>query len=125
MTLPFFGAPPIWHLQGYVAPTNAAEKAALVQAQLQASAVLVQVLGGLLLIGTLHTALHTVRQTQQGLEINREQLRVAQEGQITDRFTKAIEQLGATRSDGRPHLEIRLGGIYAFERIARDSLRDH
>jgi hypothetical protein len=44
---------------------------------------------------------------------------IAQEGQITDRFSQAIEQLGAT------NLEVRLGGIYALERVARDSERDH
>jgi uncharacterized protein YjbI with pentapeptide repeats len=43
----------------------------------------------------------------------------SREGQITDRFTKAISQLGSEQ------LEIRLGGIYALERIARDSLADH
>ncbi len=46
-------------------------------------------------------------------------VRVAQEGQITERFTRAIEQLG------RKELEVRLGAIYALERIARDSERDH
>jgi uncharacterized protein YjbI with pentapeptide repeats len=40
-------------------------------------------------------------------------------GQLTDRFTKAIEQLGHTE------LDVRLGGIYALERIARDSKEDH
>ena len=47
------------------------------------------------------------------------QLRVSREGQITERFTKAIDQLGAKS------LEVRLGAIYALERIARDSERDH
>jgi hypothetical protein len=49
----------------------------------------------------------------------------AKEGQITDRFTKAIDQLGAINQDGKIKLEVRLGGIYALERIARDSERDH
>jgi hypothetical protein len=40
-------------------------------------------------------------------------------GQLTDRFTKAIEQLG------HKELDVRLGGIYALERIARDSRQDH
>jgi uncharacterized protein YjbI with pentapeptide repeats len=51
-------------------------------------------------------------------------LHVAQEGQITNRFSQAINQLGAEK-DGKPNLEVRLGGIYALERIARDSPRDH
>jgi uncharacterized protein YjbI with pentapeptide repeats len=45
--------------------------------------------------------------------------RLTQQGQITDRYTKAIEQLGSD------HLDVRLGGIYALERIATDSERDH
>jgi uncharacterized protein YjbI with pentapeptide repeats len=49
----------------------------------------------------------------------------AREGQITERFTRAIEQLGATHDDGSPRLEVRLGGIYALERIARESDVDH
>lgn len=46
--------------------------------------------------------------------------RLTQEGQITDRFTKAITQLG-----DKDKLEVRLGGIYALERIANDSEKDH
>lgn len=46
-------------------------------------------------------------------------LRVNQEGQITDRFSRAVDQLGSEQ------LTIRLGGIYALERIARDSPRDY
>ena len=52
-------------------------------------------------------------------------VKVAHEGQITERFTKAIEQLASVDSEGNPALEVRLGGIYALERIARDSERDH
>jgi len=98
--------------------------------------------------------------------------RTAEEGLITDRFTRAVEQLGAEKSvkvegrivryrygpEGRPlstleirgeplklheaaeivdtddwqflertepNLEVRLGAIYALERIAQDSERDH
>jgi hypothetical protein len=44
---------------------------------------------------------------------------VSQEGQITDRFSRAVGHLG----DDNP--TVRLGGIYALERIARDSPRDY
>ena len=44
---------------------------------------------------------------------------LSREGQVTDRYTKAIEQLGSDK------LDVRLGGIYALERVARDSARDH
>lgn len=54
-------------------------------------------------------------------------LRVSQEGQLTTRFTSAIAQLGATAPDnpGKKHIELRLGGIYALERIAWESETDH
>jgi hypothetical protein len=43
---------------------------------------------------------------------------VSERGQITDRFSKAIEQLGR---HGAESVDLRLGGIYALEQIARDS----
>jgi hypothetical protein len=58
------------------------------------------------------------RITQESLQDN---LHLAREGQITERFTRAIDQLGATDDKGEKKLEIRLGGIYALERIAVDS----
>jgi hypothetical protein len=46
-------------------------------------------------------------------------LEATREAQITDRYTKNIEQLGSST------LDVRLGAIYALERLARDSPRDH
>ena len=63
--------------------------------------------------------------TWRNITLAQRALAVAQEGQITDRFTKAIEQLGAIDSSGKKKLEVRLGGIYALERIADESERDH
>lgn len=45
--------------------------------------------------------------------------RLSREGQVTDRYTKAIEQLGSDK------LDVRIGGIYALERVARYSAKDH
>jgi hypothetical protein len=50
--------------------------------------------------------------------------KAAEDGRITDRFSKAVEQLGATNTEGGRQIEPRLGGIYSLERIARDSKRD-
>jgi hypothetical protein len=44
---------------------------------------------------------------------------LSRQGQVTDRYTKAIEQLGSDKID------VRIGGIFALERIAADSARDH
>jgi hypothetical protein len=43
---------------------------------------------------------------------------LTEQGQVTDRYTKAIEQLGSGQ------LDVRLGAIYALERIVIDSARD-
>jgi pentapeptide repeat protein len=47
-----------------------------------------------------------------------QQIRIAHEGQITERFTRAIDHLGSDK------LDVRLGGIYALERIALNSPAD-
>ncbi len=54
-----------------------------------------------------------------GLYFTWRNLLLSQQGQITQRFNDAIEHLGSDKA------EIRLGGIYALARIARDSPRDH
>jgi uncharacterized protein YjbI with pentapeptide repeats len=51
-------------------------------------------------------------------EASGEQARLTQQGHITDRFTSAVDQLGSDQID------VRLGGIYALERIMRDSPPD-
>jgi len=75
----------------------------------EARKTLATILGGLAIVITFYSTLATLHTTE--------------EGQITDRYTKAIEELGAEATDG-PKLEVRLGGIYALDRIARDSPRD-
>jgi hypothetical protein len=91
-----------------------------VDQQNSARATLAQILGGVfVLIGLYFTG--------QNLKNSQETLRVSEEGQITQRFTKAIEQLGTADDPAKKetNLAIRLGGIYALERIARDSEKDH
>ena len=60
-----------------------------------------------------------VRVAQENVRVAQETVRVAEEGHITERFTRAIDQLGSA------NMAIRLGGIYALERIAKDSEKDH
>jgi uncharacterized protein YjbI with pentapeptide repeats len=68
------------------------------------TAVLAMLAGGLAAVGAVYTA--------RSFTLNRE-------GQITERFTRAVDQLGHDEDD------VRVGGIYALERIARDSAADH
>lgn len=92
-------------------------------------------LGGLLvaLLGAPFLIWTTVLKTQT--------VRWQKEGHMTDRISKAVEQLGAERTvkkvvDGKtvettePNLEVRIGAILSLERIAQDSTlhdrgRDH
>ena len=59
------------------------------------------------------------RNSEQTDRWQRQTHELTEQGQVTDRYTKAIEQLGSDK------LDVRIGGIYALERIARDSARDH
>jgi hypothetical protein len=82
-------------------------------------ATLAQILGGAVLLAGLYLTWRSVDASLRGVEASLQSVDVAREGQITERFTRAAEQLGSEK------LEVRLGGIYALERIARDSERDH
>lgn len=76
------------------------------QSELQnnARATLLQGLAGLVLVA--------------GAAATWQQVRIARHGHITDRITKAVDQLGEDTVD------VRLGGLYALERVAKDSYED-
>jgi Pentapeptide repeats (8 copies) len=52
-----------------------------------------------------------------GAYLTWQQVRVSRESQITDRFTKAVDQLANKDKE----IDVRIGGIYALGRIAKDS----
>ncbi|OEJ23532.1 hypothetical protein AR457_02465 [Streptomyces agglomeratus] len=91
-----------WWLDGFRPATVTSEQATIVSGMRTA---LVATGAGALAVAGLFYTHHTLRLTR--------------EGHITDRFTKAVEQLGSAV------IEVRLGGIYALERIMHDSVRDH
>lgn len=68
---------------------------------------------------TANVAEENLRLAQDGQRVAQETLKVTQEGEITQRFSKAIELLGSKE------IKVSLGGIYALERIARESDKDH
>lgn len=88
----------IWYMQIWRVASDPAGRNMAIRTLIQAVGVIGILAGGYLAINR--------------LEVNRE-------GQITECFSRAITQLGDER------LALRLGGIYALERIARDSHRDH
>lgn len=94
--------------------------------------ILAEILGGAFVLFGLVFTWETVRSTaenlrisQDGLRISQESLRTSQEGQITERFTRAIEQLGKVDEGKESNLAIRLGGIRGLEKLADDSEEDY
>jgi Pentapeptide repeats (8 copies) len=77
---------------------------------------LLQGLAGLFLAAGLYFTAQTLRHNRESAARTFE---LEREGQITERFTRAIDQLGHEK------LDVRLGAIYALERIAWDSDREH
>jgi hypothetical protein len=88
------------------------------RAQNDVRTTLLQVFGGVALVVGAYFTYRQLANSREQLAHTREQLQIAQQGQITERFTRAIDQLGHAQ------LDVRLGGIYALERIARDSPYD-
>lgn len=72
--------------------------------------IILQLIGGLIVFFGAYVGWKKVEANWKSLEIN-------QEGQITDRFIRANEQLGAVDQNGNPKIETRLGGIYALEQL--------
>jgi Pentapeptide repeats (8 copies) len=88
----------------------------------EARKTLAQIIGGAVLIAGLFFTWANLKITQETATKNQE---LTREGQITERFTHAVDQLGAIDPEGAPKLESRLGGIYALKRVAKESERDH
>ena len=57
--------------------------------------------------------------TARSFTLSRRTVELNTQGQVTDRYSRAIEQLGSDK------LDVRIGAIYALKRIARDSDPDH
>ncbi len=80
--------------------------------------------GGVALFTGYIAILRSETNTRQN-EIANDQNEITEQGLITDRINKATEGLGKSDKDGKPVLQVRIGALYALERIAQDSLRDH
>ncbi|AQS72424.1 pentapeptide repeat-containing protein [Streptomyces pactum] len=72
---------------------------------------LLQVLAGLVVLFGAYATWRQVR-------VSQESLRATQEGYVTDRFSRAVDQLGSDKVD------VRIGGLHALRRIAEQSARD-
>jgi len=75
---------------------------------------LAQILGLTLVLIGLYFVMRRMTAAEKTAELSKQ-------GQVTERFTRAINQLAASYTSGKKRLEIRVGGIYALEGIARES----
>jgi Pentapeptide repeats (8 copies) len=111
-------------LKWYLSPDNAlsiVERRDLVQGLASAGQALAVFLTGAVgLIGLFFTW----QNTRQARASTLRTLQLTEQGQITERFTRAVEQLGAREGDEKI-MEMRIGGIYALERISRESHEDY
>lgn len=83
----------------------------VVKAESDARGQLLQALGASVLLLGLYFTARTLR-------LNTETFKLNTQGQITERFTRAVDQLGNNDVD------VRVGGLHALARIARDSPDD-
>ncbi|MDJ0695674.1 pentapeptide repeat-containing protein [Mastigocoleus sp. MO_188.B34] len=74
--------------------------------------IIIQGLGGIFFVITAYF-------TWRNLKVAEVNLKVIEDKQITERFAKAVEMLG------HADIHVRLGGIYALERISKDSDQDY
>lgn len=73
---------------------------------------IIQMLGGSFVLVSVFFTYETVRISQQSLAL-------AERGQVTERFTRAIDQMGSDQID------VATGGIYALGQLARESKTEH
>lgn len=85
---------------------------ALAELENKFRATLAQIFGGIAILYGLYL-------TGRRISINEKRADIAENGQITERFTRAIDQLGSDK------LEVRTGGIYSLGRIANESYEDY
>lgn len=85
---------------------------------LKAAGGLVLLLGAVGTVGTLVYTAQTARASQQAAQAAQSEVAVAHDGQVTDTFATAINQLASGSRDER------LGGIYELEHVMQDSHQD-
>ena len=95
----------LWRVPGWMHATTAQDR--------YDARVLVISVGGAIVVGT--GLLYTAR----GYRLPATGYRLSRRGQVTDRFTVALERLGSAE------LYVRIGGVHALEHVMRDSAEHH
>jgi hypothetical protein len=85
---------------------------------LKAAGGFVLLLGALGTVGTLYYTARTTATSQQQVAAAQKQVAIAGDQALTGRYAQAVDQIASDKPDAR------VGGIYALERITKDSPRD-
>ncbi|WP_416672605.1 pentapeptide repeat-containing protein [Egbenema bharatensis] len=104
---------PVWQARQVAQSLMPGTPEVIFEIENKARSTILQGLSGLGLSTAAIVALLNLRETEKNRKI-------AEDEQIAERFVKAVEMLA-----DKKRLEVRLGGIYALERIAKDSPRDY
>lgn len=103
----------------------------LAELGVQARSSITQALGGLALIVTLaitafqvnearRSADKTQKSAADNLRLATLNLRLTEQGQVSERFSRAVDQLGATNKGGSPATDVRTGALFSLMRIGID-----
>lgn len=98
----------------------------------QARTGITQALGGLALIVTIAITAFQVDDARRAADKNfelaqdsaTENFDLARRGQVSERFSRAVDQLGTTNEGGSPAIDVRAGALFSLMRIGIDSA-DH
>ena len=85
----------------------------------EARKIVAQIVGGLAILAGLYFTNKSISTGNTQLELNSNQLKLAQAGQLNDQFVQAVKQLGDDK------MVVRLGGIRALGEIANASREYH
>lgn len=107
ITLPLWSA--ITWMVNWIGPSNAAERIDVVTGA-------AQIIGGFALLLGLFFTHKSLQNSRRGVVLAQETLSLSQRSQDTDRFFRAVEQLGNTSS-----IDVRVGAVYALGALADDS----
>ena len=103
------------------AQRNALEER-IIELQNSSRATIAVVFGSLFLLVTAFFAWGNLRAVEKNAQAAHDNVKVMRDSYLTDRFTRAVAQLGEAGPD---KLSIRLGGIYALEGVAKEAREHH
>lgn len=108
---------PRWQVQRWRSH-GVTDEEKLAKLSLEARASITQAFGGLALVATLAITAYQVSETRRSSE---DTLRLAERAQLAERFSEAVEQLGATDAKGDPAVDVRTGALFSLRAIGLDS----